>query len=97
MPFQAGATAVIDFTPEGGVPTSAPTITSSDPTNAPVTADSTGLVATVVFDASAAGETVTISISYTNPDGKVATGEYQAVVAAAPLPDVTGFTATLVS
>jgi len=99
MPFQAGATVVIDFTPQptGAEPTTPPTITSSDPTNAPVTADSTGLIATVVFDAAAAGESVTISISYTNPDGTVATGDYQGTVAAPAVPDVTSFTATLVS
>jgi hypothetical protein len=100
MPFQAGATAVIDFTPvpAGSKLVSAPTITSSDPVNAPVTEDSTGLIATVVFPASApVGESVTISISYTNPDGTVATGAFTDTIAAAPAPDVTGFTGVLAS
>jgi hypothetical protein len=100
MPFQAGATAVIDFTPQptGSKVVSAPTITSSDPTNAPVTTDETGLIATVVFPATATvGESVTISITYTNPDGDVATGSFTDTIAAAPVPDVTGFTAVLAS
>ncbi len=102
MPFQAGATAVIDFTPQpAGAKLASgdvPTITSSDPTNAPVTADETGLIATVVFPSTATvGESVTISINYTNPDGDVATGSFTDTIAAPAVPDVTGFTGALVS
>jgi hypothetical protein len=98
MPFAAGATAVIDFTPQpaGAVlaPGDVPTFTSSDPVNAPVTADSTGLVATVNFAAKAPTGSYTITCSYTNPDGTVATpGTYTGTIAQ----DITGFTSTLVS
>lgn len=99
MPFAAGATAVIEFVPvpAGAVPASGdvPTITSSDPTNAPVTADATGLVATVNFAANAPAGDYTITCSYTNPDGVVATpGTFTGTIAA---PDITGFTSSLVS
>ncbi len=99
MPFAAGATAVIDFTPvpAGAVPAPGdlPTLTSSDPVNAPVTADSTGLVATVNFAANAPAGDYTITCNYTNPDGIVATpGTFTGTIAA---PDITGFTSSLVS
>lgn len=97
MPFAAGQTAVIDFTPqpvgvklaEGDIPT----ITSSDPTNAPVTADSTGLVGTVVLSATAPAGDYTFTCTYTNPDGVVAFGTYVGTI----VQDVTGFTSSLVS
>jgi hypothetical protein len=102
MPFAAGATAVIDFTPQpaGAVPApgDVPALTSSDPVNAPVTADSTGLVATVNFSETAPAGSYTITCSYTNPDGTVATpGTYTGTIVAAASPDITGFTSTLVS
>lgn len=102
MPFAAGATAVIDFTPvpAGAVPAAGdvPALTSSDPVNAPVTADATGLVATVVFAAAAPAGDYTITCSYTNPDGVVATpGTFTGSIAAPPPPDITGFTSVLAS
>ncbi len=70
-----------------------PVWTSSDTTNAPVTADATGLIATVAIPASAVvGTTFTLTISYTNADGTVATGTLAQTIVAAPVPDITGFT-----
>lgn len=84
--------------PAGAVP--APgnpvTWTSSDTTNAPVTpnaSDPTGLTATVNIPANAVvGTAFTLSVSYTNADGTVATGSASFTIVAAPSPDITGFT-----
>jgi hypothetical protein len=72
-----------------------PTWTSSDTTNAPVTADSTGLVGTVAIPASASvGTSFTLTVSYTNLDGTVASGSASFTIVAPPQQDVTGFTIT---
>lgn len=70
-----------------------PTWTSSDPANAPVTVDSTGLIATVALSPSiAVGESVTLTISATSPDGTVtATGSITFTIAAPPPVFPTGF------
>jgi hypothetical protein len=70
-----------------------PTWTSSDTTNAPVTADTTGLIGTVAIPASAVvGTSFTLTVSYTNLDGTVATGSASFTIVAAPPQDVTSFT-----
>jgi hypothetical protein len=52
-----------------------PTWTTSDTVNAPITIDSTGTVATVAIPLSATvGASFTLSATYTNPDGSIATG-----------------------
>lgn len=71
-----------------------PTWTSSDTTNAPITSvDPTGLIATVGIPASATvGTSFTLTVSYQNLDGTVATGTLSQTIVAAPPADVTGFT-----
>lgn len=70
--------------------------TSSDTTNAPVTvnaSDPTGLTATVNIPSGATvGTSFTLSVSYTNADGTVATGSASFTIAAAPPSDITSFT-----
>jgi len=80
--------------PAGAVPQgSVPSWTSSDTTNAPVTADATGLSGTVAIPSSAqVGASFTLGVSYTNPDGVVATGSASFTIVAPPQPDITGFT-----
>jgi hypothetical protein len=69
-----------------------PTWTSSDPTNAPVTADPTGLIGTVVLSSSiTVGESVTLTVSATLPDGTTPTGSVSFTVGAPPPPEVSGF------
>ena len=89
-----GNTIVVTFTPvpSNATLTTPPAITSSDPTNAPVSVDPTGLIATVAFPTNAVvGTAYTLSISYTNPDGTVATGSFAGSIVA-PVVDVTSFT-----
>jgi hypothetical protein len=70
-----------------------PTWTSSDPTLAPVTVDPTGLIGTVVLDPSIpVGESVTLTVTATLPDGTTPTGSVSFTVGAPPPPEVTGFT-----
>jgi hypothetical protein len=65
---------------------------SSDTVNAPVSVDSTGLVATVALPSTAVvGTSFTLTVSYTNADGTVATGTISLSVVAAPSPDITSF------
>ena len=74
-------------------PGNVPVWTSSDTTNAPVTADASGLVATVAIPATATvGATFTLTITYTNADGVVATGTLDQTIVAAPPSDITSFT-----
>ena len=94
-----GATIVVTFTPEPSNATleSAPVITSSDPVNAPVTSDPTGLIDTVIIAPSAViGDGFILSISYTNPDGTVATGSFTGTIVK-PVVDVTAFSAAQTS
>jgi len=70
-----------------------PTWTSSDPTNAPVTADPTGLIGTVVLATGiTVGESVTLTITATLPDGTTPSGTTSFTVGATPPVEVTGFT-----
>ena len=79
--------------PEGSVPSTPPTWTSSDTTNAPVTVDASGLVATVAIPSTAVvGTAFTLTVSYTNADGIVATGSLSQTIVAAPPADITSFT-----
>ena len=91
-----GTSAVYTATPvpSTAVPATPPTWTSSDPVNAPVTADPTGLIGTVNAPATAVPTTFTLTVSYTNADGTVATGSVTDQVVAAPpppSPDITAF------
>jgi hypothetical protein len=79
--------------PATSVPSTPPTWTSSDDTNAPVTADATGLIATVALPTTAVvGTSFTLTVSYTNADGVVATGSTTQTIVAPPSPDITSFT-----
>lgn len=92
--FTPGSTIIVDFTPvpENATLTTPPTIVSSDNTNAPITVDPTGLIATINAPSDAVvGTAVTLTISYTNPDGTSATGAFSDTIVAAVV-DVTGFT-----
>lgn len=96
LPIAPGFSPVFTATPvpAGSVPNLAtpPTWTSSDTTNASISVDSTGLVCTVAIPATAVvGTSVTLSISYTNADGTVATGSISITIVAAPSPDITSF------
>lgn len=88
-PITPGTSAVYTAVPvpSGAVPATPPTWESSDPTNAPVTADSTGLIGTVN---AVAPTTFTLTVSYTNADGTVATGTVSDSVVAA-VTDITSF------
>ena len=88
LQFTATPTPAGSVLPSGVVPT----WTSSDPTNAPVTVDPTGLIATVVLSTSiTVGESVTLTITATLPDGTTPTGSTTFTVGAAPPVEVTGF------
>ena len=94
-----GTSAVYTATPvpATAVPSTPPTWSSSDPVNAPVTADPTGLIGTVNAPASAVPATFTLTISYTNADGSIATGTVTDQVVATPpppSPDITAFNIT---
>ncbi len=84
--------------PAGSVPAPGNPVawSSSDTTNAPVTAnasDPTGLTATVNLPSTAVvGTSFTLSVTYTNADGTVATGSQAFTIVAAPSPDITSFT-----
>ena len=79
--------------PATSAPSTPPTWESSDTANAPVTVDSTGLVATVEIPATAVvGTGFTLTVSYTNADGTVATGTTSQTIVAAPSLDITSFT-----
>jgi hypothetical protein len=83
-PTPAGATL-----PAGVVPT----WTSSDTTNVTITTDPTGLIASVVLgSAIPVGESVTLTVTATLPDGTTPTGSASFTVGAAPPAEVTGFT-----
>ena len=97
LPLSPGYSPVFTATPvpAGTFPASGnvPTWTTSDPLNAPITIDSTGLVATVAIPTTAVvGTSVTLSISYTNADGTVATGSAAFTIVTAPPSDITSFT-----
>lgn len=82
--------------PAGTVPnpTTPPIWTSSDTVNAPVT-QLDALDASVTFPPSAVvGTNYSLTISYTNADGSVATGTFNGTIVPAPSPDITGFTVT---
>jgi hypothetical protein len=70
-----------------------PVWTSSDPTNASVSADPTGLIGTVVLSSAIpVGESVTLTVTATLPDGTTPTGSASFTVGALPPVEVTGFT-----
>ena len=100
VPLSAGNTATFATTPipSNAVPNPAalPVWTSSDTTNAPVVAvatDPTGLSATVTFPATVlGGVTFSLTITYTNQDGSVASQTNQFTTVAPPSPDITAFT-----
>jgi hypothetical protein len=82
-------------TPAGAVLPSGvvPTWVSSDTTNVTITTDPTGLIATVVLGAAIpVGESVTLTITATLPDGTTPTGSATFTVGAAPPVEVSGFT-----
>jgi hypothetical protein len=97
LPFAPGSSPVITITPQppGVLLTEAPPVTvSSDPVNYPVSVDPTGLLATINIPATATvgAPPVTLTTSYTNADGRVASSTSQPfgpIVAA--VTDVTGF------
>lgn len=79
--------------PATSAPSTPPIWKSSDTVNAPVTVDSTGLVATVEIPATAVvGIGFTLTVSYTNADGTIATGTTSQTIVAPPSPDITSFT-----
>ena len=79
--------------PATSAPSTPPIWESSDTVNAPVTVDSTGLVATVEIPATAVvGIGFTLTVSYTNADGTIATGTTSQTIVAPPSPDITSFT-----
>jgi len=95
LPIAPGFSPVFTATPIPATSVPAPgqplTWTSSDPVNFPIT--SSGLVATAAIPTTATvGATGTLSISYTNADGTVATGSFSWVIQAAPPADITSFT-----
>lgn len=70
-----------------------PVMTSSDIVNAPLTVDSTGLVGTVNIPASAVvGTSFTLTVTYTNPGGKVANGSATFTIIRAVPADIDSFT-----
>lgn len=95
LPIAPGFSPVYTATPvpSTSVPSTAPVWTSSDTINAPVLADATGLVGTVAIPSTAlVGATFTLTVTYTNADGTVATGTLGQTIVAAPSPDITSFT-----
>ena len=80
--------------PATSAPSTPPTWESSDTVNAPITVGSTGLVATVEIPATAVvGAGFTLTVSYTNSDGTLATPQTNSFTTVAPAsPDITGFT-----
>lgn len=79
--------------PSTSVPSTPPTWVSSDTTNAPITASADGLSVTVAIPTTATvGTAFTLTISYTNADGTVATGTTTQTIVPAPSPDITSFT-----
>ena len=100
VPLAPGQTATFATTPipSTSVPVAASLIwSSSDTVNAPTspnTADTTGLSTLVAFPTTAVvGTSFTLTISYTNSDGTLATQSNSFTIVAPPSPDVTGFTA----
>jgi hypothetical protein len=97
LPIAPGFSPVYTATPVPAgtfpAPGNLPVWTSSDTVNAPVTADATGLIGTVNIPATAVvGTAFTLTVTYTNADGTVATGTLTQTIVAAPSPDITGFT-----
>jgi hypothetical protein len=102
-PLAAGQTATFATTPIPSTsvpnPAALPVWSSSDTVNAPVVpvaTDTTGLSATVTFPSTVvAGVTFSLTITYTNADGTIATQTNSFVTVAPPSPDITGFTPIL--
>ena len=97
LPIAPGFSPVFTATPVPSgtfpAPGNIPTWVSSDTVNAPITVDSTGLIATVAIPTTATvGAAFTLTVSYTNADGVVATGTTSQTIVAAPPSDITGFT-----
>ena len=100
VPLAPGQTATFSTTPipSTSVPVAANIVwSSSDTTNAPTspnTADTTGLSTLIAFPTTAVvGTTFSLTVSYTNSDGTVASQSNSFTIVAPPSPDVTGFTA----
>lgn len=97
VPIAPGFSPVYTATPVPAgtfpAPGNLPAWTSSDTVNAPVTADATGLIGTVAIPATAVVRTAfTLTVTYTNADGTVATGSLSQTIVTAPSPDLTSFT-----
>lgn len=96
LPIAPGYAPVFTATPTPAYnfqPGNLPVFVTSDSVNAPISVDATGLVATVNVPTTAVvGTSFTLSISFTNADGVVATGSATFVIVADPQPDVTSFT-----
>ena len=95
LPIAPGNSPVFTATPvpATSAPSTPPTWSSSDTTNAPITVDATGLIASVVIPTTAVvGTSFTLTISYTNADGTVATGTTTQTIVAPASPDITSFT-----
>ena len=96
LPIAPGFSPVYTATPVPAgtfpAPGNLPVWTSDDSVNAPVTANATGLIGTVNIPASAVvGTSFTLTVSYTNADGVVATGTLAQTIVAAPPSDITSF------
>lgn len=99
VPLAAGQTAVFSTTaiPSAAQPIASGVVwSSSDSTNAPVSpnpADPSGLSTLVAFPTTVpAGVTFSLTVSYSNADGSVASQTNVFVTVAPPSPDITGFT-----
>lgn len=97
LPIAPGFSPVITASPVpvGAVlaPGTAAVSTSSDTTNAPITTDASGLIITVAIPTTAVvGTAFTLTTTYTNADGVVATSTSQPFTIVAVVTDITGFT-----
>ena len=98
LPIAPGFSPVFTATPVPSTavpnPSTPPVWTSSDTVNFPISTNLTNpLQVTVDIPSTATvGAAGTISLSYTNADGSVATGSFSWTIEAAPSPDITSFT-----
>ena len=79
--------------PSNAVPNPAtpPVWSSSDPVNAPMVVIDVLDVSVAIPATAPVGTTFTLTITYTNADGTVATGTLAQTIVAAPSPDITSF------
>ena len=98
LPIAPGFSPVFTATPVPSTavpnPSTPPVWTSSDTVNFPIVTNlANPLQVTANIPSTATvGATGTISLSYTNADGSVATGSFSWTIVAAPSPDITSFT-----